>query len=123
MTTTTTNTVIKVIDCPKYAWDNDDQPAIADLRDRFGFDWVCEWREDLDTAAYDLIRDYLLREWRARGFEPEFSDDAAQFEADSYHPAPTDPSNETYWAVWDAAAEAITADELLDKANLRAYAR
>jgi hypothetical protein len=123
MTTTTTEPRIKVIDCPAYAWDNSDQPAIVDLRERYGFEWVAGFRDDIDQAAYDLIRDHLLVEWRARGFEPDFTDDKAAFEADSYHPAPTDPPNATYWQLWDEAAYAITADELLDKANLRAYAR
>jgi hypothetical protein len=112
-----------MVDCPAYAWDNSDQPAILDLRERYGIQWVSDWRDDLDTAAYDLIRDYLLAEWRKRGYEPEFTDDTAKFEADSHHPAPTDPSDQTYWAVWEAAAYAITADELIDKANLREYAR
>lgn len=124
MTITTAEALTKVIDCSKYAWDNAKQQlAIYDLRERFGEQWVSDFRDDLDSAAHDLMRDYLLVEWRARGFEPDFTDDTAQFEADSYNPPPTDPANDTYWAVWDAAADAITADELIDKANLRAYAR
>lgn len=117
----TTSTAIT--DCPAYAWDNSDQPAIIDLRERFGVRWVSDHREDLDLAADDLIRDHLLVGWRARGFEPTFTDDKAAFEADSYTPAPTDPANETYWDVWNAAAYEITADQLIDKASLRAYAR
>ena len=116
----TTRTAI--IDCPAYAWDNSDQPAILDLRERFGFQWVTDHREDLDEAADDLIRDHLLAGWRARGFEPMWTDDKAAYEADSYNPAPADPANQTYWDVWNEAAYAITADRLIDKANLRDYA-
>jgi hypothetical protein len=123
MTSTALPTRTKVIDCPAYAWDGSDQPAIVDLRQRFGEQWVSDFREDLDLAAYDLVRDQLLVAWRDRGYEPEFTDDKAKFEADSYTPAPTDPPNATYWAVWDAAAYAIDADRLIDKANLRDYAR
>lgn len=112
-----------IVDCPQYAWDNSDQPAIIDLRERFGTKWVSDFREDLDLAADDLIRDQLLTKWRARGFEPEFTDDTAAYETASYTPAPTDPANETYWEVWNEAAYAITAEQLIDKASLRAYAR
>ena len=112
----------KVVDCPQYAWDNSDQPAVLDLRERFDFQWVSDRREDLDLAAIDLIRDYLLNEWRQRGYEPEFMDDVDRYEELARIPS-TDPDDKTYWAVWDAAAARITADELIDKANLRAYAR
>lgn len=111
-----------VVDCPAYAWDNSDQPAILDLRERYGFEWVSDWRDDLDEAAHNLIRDYLLVEWRRRGYEPEFMDDTAAYEDLARIPS-TDPSDQTYWDVWDEAAYAITADELIDKANLREYAR
>lgn len=120
---TTTEHRTKVIDCPAYAWDESDQPAIVDLREWFGVQWVSDFREDLDLAAYDLIRDHLLVEWRARGFEPTFTDDKAAYETASYNPAPTDPPSETYWQLWDEAAYAITAEQLIDKANLRTYAR
>lgn len=112
-----------VVDCPAYAWDNSDQPAIVDLRERYGFEWVSDWREDLDEAAHNLIRDYLLAGWRRRGYEPEFMDDVDRYGTLARYPAPTDPPSETYWQVWDEAAYAITADELIDKANLREYAR
>lgn len=123
MTATAHHVSTTVIDCPAYAWDNSDQPAILDLRQRFGVRWVSDFREDLDLAADDLMRDYLLAGWRARGFEPEFTDDKAAYEEASYTPAPGDPSNETYWDVWNAAAYEITAEQLIDKASLRAYAR
>lgn len=115
-------TRMAIVDCPRYAWDNSDQPAVLDLRDRFDEQWVSDWRDDLDTAALDLIRDYLLTEWRTRGYEPEFMDDVDRYEELARIPS-TDPADKTYWAVWDAAANAITADELIDKANLRTYAR
>ncbi len=112
-----------LIDCPEYAWTESDQAAIHDLRERFGFQWVSDWRDDLDTAARDLIRDHLLIEWRKRGYEPEFMDDTARYEDLARNPAPTDPSDQTYWDVWKAASAAITAEQLIAKANLTAYAR
>lgn len=120
--TTTALPTRTVIDCPQYAWDNSDQPAVLDLRSAYGIQWVSDFREDLDTAAIDLIRDYLIVEWRARGYEPSFMDDTAAYEDLARIPS-TDPADETYWQVWDAAAAAITADELVDKASLRAYVR
>ncbi len=111
-----------IVDCPTYAWNESDQPAIVDLRQRFGEQWVSDFREDLDTAAIDLIQDHLLAEWRRRGYEPQFMHDTAAYEDLARIPS-TDPSDHTYWAVWDEAAYAITAEQLIAKANLTDYAR
>lgn len=110
-----------VTDCPAYGWDNSDQAATIDLRNTYGSDFVNTWHRDLDAAAHDRIRDYLRAAWSKRGYTVEFEDDTSAFES---LPATADtPSSDIYWAVWQEAADEVTADMLIASADLTEYAR
>jgi len=100
-----------VTDCPAYAWNESDQPALYDLGNMFDSDLVTAWRRELNTAAHSLIRDHLTAAWAKRGHTVEFLDDTSAFE--SLPGDSSTPSDETYWAVWTEAAGAITAEALV----------
>ncbi len=111
-----------VVDCPAYAWDNSDQPAMLDLRNTFGEDLVQAHRDDLDAAAYRLIETHLTIEWRNRDFAAVFVHGKSAFE-DGATPGPDGtsyavPADEIYHQVWQAAADAITDTDLVREADL-----
>lgn len=111
-----------VVDCPAYAWDNSDQPAVLDLRNTFGEELIKRYRSSLDLAAHRLIETHLTIEWRNRGYAVAFVYNPSAFE-DGATPGPdgtpyATPDDATYLQVWQAAAAAITDKELVDEARL-----
>lgn len=103
-------TVPTVIDNPEYAWCNSTQACMAALPD----DFVSDYRDLLDGAAVDAIEPELRAAWARRGYRAEFvsRDEMASAEVDRQVP------DETYWAVWDEAADRLEATELASAAEL-----
>jgi hypothetical protein len=100
------------------AWTNSDQAVLDYLPEAL----VTEYRSAIDTAAANLIAPHLIDAWRERGYI------VALTTADDLDPSPV--SDETYHAVWDAAAGRIDPDELSRAAldgvrpsSARSYAR
>ena len=101
----------KVVDCPTYAWDNSDQAA----RDELGA-FYSEYSALLDEAAHELIRAHLLAEWRKAGRLARLVD-GREFTRVTDTPAEFVP-DEQRWAVWQAAADKVSGEELVFAAGL-----
>lgn len=104
------NARLVVIDNPASAWDESDHRAYSPL----DTDWARDNRDLLDEAAHDLIRPHLAAEWRKHGL-------TVRFEDGRFHPDRGDevePANETYWGVWQAAANQVTTEALLERAGI-----
>jgi len=111
-----------VVDCPAYAWDESDKAALLDLWNTFGRTFVDSYEQQLTATAHELIVDFLRAEWSARGFDVVFVLSKSAFESGDA-PGPDGlqyamPDNDTYHQVWQAAADAITDQALVDKARL-----
>jgi hypothetical protein len=106
---TKTRTVLPLIyDCASNAWDECGGLALGD----FGH----LYREDLDDAGRELIRPLLIVAWRKRGYRVRLldRDTANRMSADPN----VDPPTETYWEVWQEAADQIDSDALLAATDL-----
>ncbi|GAA1281793.1 hypothetical protein [Saccharothrix xinjiangensis] len=91
-----------MLDHPATAWANSDQDVLSYLPD----DLVEQYRRDIDTVAANLIARHLINAWRERGYVVAFAS-AADLDAST-----DSPDDETYLAVWNAAAGRIDPDEL-----------
>jgi hypothetical protein len=101
----------KVVDCPSYAWDNSDQAARDELGAFYGL-----YSALLDEAAHELIRAHLLGEWRKAGRLARLVD-GREFTAVTDTAAEWVP-DEQRWAVWQAAADQVSGEELVFAAGL-----
>lgn len=101
----------KVVDCPSYAWDNSDQAA----RDELGA-FYSLYSALLDEAAHELIRQHLLGEWRKAGRLARLVD-GREFTRVTDTPAEY-VADEQRWAVWQAAADLVSSEELVFAAGL-----
>jgi hypothetical protein len=99
-----------VLDCPTYAWDESDQAARVDLGAFYSL-----YRADLDADAHELIRGHLIALWRRKGVLVRVVDLKAYVAAEG---RPGEPDDEQRWAVWQEAADQITAEELVFAAGL-----
>lgn len=99
-----------VTDSAADAWDYSDKAALNDLRNTFGEDLVGAHDTALHRAGCWLIETHLRAEWRKRGFVVTFSPDS-----DGAYAVPAD---EVCHQVWQAAADAITARDLVLEAEL-----
>lgn len=111
-----------VVDCPAEAWDGSDKPALLDLRNTFGDDLVDSYESDLRQAAHILIETHLDTAWGNRDFVVVYVRNKSAFE-DGATPGPDGtpyfvPADEVYHQVWQAAADAITDEDLVREANL-----
>lgn len=102
----------KVVDCPSYAWDNSDQAAREDINT----DFYSLYRPELAAAAHELIRTHLIAEWRKAGRLARLVGDR-EFTAVTDTPAEFVP-DEQRWAVWQAAADKVSGEELVFAAGL-----
>jgi hypothetical protein len=104
-----------VTDCPADAWDESDQQAIADLRSTFGEDLVETHETALRRAGHWLIETHLRTEWRKRGFGVAFTNYVTTDPGSDLYAVPAD---EVFQEVWQAAADAITDQDLVLEASL-----
>lgn len=111
-----------VTDCPAYAWNESDKPALIDLRATFGDQLVQDHETALYDAAHRLIETHLDIEWGNRDFHPVYIRNTSAFESGAA-PGPDGtvyavPEDAVYHEVWQAAADAITAADLVREADL-----
>ncbi len=102
---------VKVVsDNAAYAWNNSTQACLGALPDDFVFDY----RDLLDGVAIAAIEPELRAAWARRGYLVEFvsRNEMASSEVDRLVP------DETYWQVWDEAADRLEATELASAAEL-----
>lgn len=92
-----------IYDCASNAWDECGATTLGDFGRLY--------REDLDDAGRELIRPLLIAAWRKRGYRVQLLDPAS-INRMSGDPN-VDPPNETYWQVWQEAADQVDADALL----------
>lgn len=102
----------RVVDCPSYAWDNSDQAAREDINT----DFYSLYRPELAAAAHELIRTHLIAEWRKVGRLARLVD-GREFTAVTDTPAEF-VGDEQRWAVWQAAANQVSGEELVFAAGL-----
>lgn len=98
-----------VVDNAKYAWDNSYAEELAALP----ADFVRDYRDALDKAAVDAIVPHLIAAWRRRGYSVTFGPFELLESGESRL-----VSNETYWAVWNEAADRLDPHELVATAEL-----
>ncbi|GHH57503.1 hypothetical protein GCM10017774_77100 [Lentzea cavernae] len=107
--------LLVVTDCASDAWDESDKQALTDLRNAFGDDLVDAYESDLRRAGHWLIEGHLRAEWRNRDFLVTFAKSAhSGADGVTYNV----PADEVYHQVWQAAADAITAKDLVLEAAL-----
>jgi hypothetical protein len=95
-------TVVTVYDCATVAWDEYGAVCLGEFGDLH--------RDEFNDAGRELIRQPLIAAWRKRGYKVKL------IERNDFYAMPEDadgPSNETCWAVWQEAADAVDSDALL----------
>lgn len=97
-----------VVDNAAYAWSNTTQACLAALHD----DFVSDYRAQLDRAAAEAIVPFLIAAWAQIDYEVRFGTTDEVDRSDRAVP------NETYWAVWERAADALDAHDLVAAAEL-----
>lgn len=97
-----------VVDNAAYAWSNTTQACLAELPD----DFVYDFRYQLDKAAAEAIVPFLVAAWGQLGYDVRFGTTDEVDRSDRAVP------NETYWAVWERAADALDAHDLVVAAEL-----
>jgi hypothetical protein len=103
-------TLPQIFDCAENAWDEVGATGLGDFGRLY--------REDLDDAGRELIRPLLIAGWRKRGYRVRLLDATS---INRMSPDPNvDPPNETYWQVWQEAADQIDYSALLTAADLEA---